>query len=213
MRFHNAFHTGKEEWLYAPADSAARDELNEPIYMMSRQSDGSYQEILNYGKDKVFSRIRYYSPTGLTQREEFYQKHQDAPVSQIMNIVAEPFSGAINPYQFPEINKQENAHLYRVNQYEDGLISQAEFLNSENQRCFIEHWDRSVHSPEENYILYQYKIKDDKIVASATANGTLSMRARFCTRNVFPLPVGPTISILLFCSSTSPGVSPCSIRL
>lgn len=169
MRFQNAFHTGKEEWLYAPAESVARDELNEPIYMMSRQSDGSYQEILNYGKDKVFSRIRYYSPTGLTQREEFYQKHQDAPVSQIMNIVAEPFSGAINPYQFPEINKQENAHLYRVNQYEDGLISQAEFLNSENQRCFIEHWDRSVHSPEENYILYQYKIKDDKIVASATA--------------------------------------------
>lgn len=168
MTFQNAFHTGRKEWLYAPAESVVRDELNEPIYMMSRQSDGSYQEILNYGKDKVFSRVRYYSPTGLTQREEFYQKHQDAPVSQIMNIVADSFSGAINPYQFSEINKQETAHLYRVNQYEDGLISQAEFFNPENQRCFIEHWDRSVHSPEENYILYKYKLKDGKIIASET---------------------------------------------
>ena len=169
MTFQNAFHTGRKEWLYAPEESVIRDELNEPIYVMTRRADGSYQEIFNYGKDKVFSRVRYYSPTGLTQREEFYQKYQDTAVKQITAEVADSFSGAIKPYQFAEMNKRETAHLYRVNQYEDGLISQAEFFNQENQRCFIEHWERSAHSPEENYILYQYKIKDDKIVASATA--------------------------------------------
>ena len=40
-------------------------------------------------------------------------------------------------------------------------------------------------------------------VASAIANGTLISLASVCARYVFPEPVGPSIRMLLFCSSMS----------
>ena len=43
-----------------------------------------------------------------------------------------------------------------------------------------------------------------KVVASAMAKGTFRILARDCARNVLPQPVGPTMTILDFCSSTSP---------
>ena len=41
------------------------------------------------------------------------------------------------------------------------------------------------------------------IVASAMAKGTCSTRARVWANKVLPLPVGPIMRMLLFCSSTS----------
>ena len=57
---------------------------------------------------------------------------------------------------------------------------------------------------------YPASVKD---VASATANGTLSILARVCASRVFPVPVGPINRILLFCSSTSESSRLALIRL
>ena len=50
-------------------------------------------------------------------------------------------------------------------------------------------------------------------VASAIANGTLSMRASVCASSVFPQPVGPSIMMLDFGSSTSASFAPTWMRL
>ena len=54
-----------------------------------------------------------------------------------------------------------------------------------------------------NIIVRRLNQLQQNVVASAMANGTLSIRARDCASSVLPEPVGPTMIILLFCSSTS----------
>jgi len=42
-----------------------------------------------------------------------------------------------------------------------------------------------------------------RLVASPMANGTFRIFASVCARYVFPHPVGPSITMFDFCSSTS----------
>ena len=51
------------------------------------------------------------------------------------------------------------------------------------------------------------------VVASAMVNGTLRSRASVSASRVFPQPVGPMSSTLLFDSSTSSTLTPESSRL